>query len=119
MAVYAWLDNGSPQTVIAVTANQPVPGAGVDITNVTPQPAVGWTTPDGGVTWTAPSANSVVGNEANLLQKAQTALANNVAYLAIASPTQAQAISQVAALTRQIDALIKLATDTLSDTTGT
>lgn len=39
--------------------------------------------------------------------KAWTAISNNNDFLAIASPTSAQAIAQVQALTRQMNALIK------------
>lgn len=116
MATFAWLDPTS-EFVVAVS---PVFGPGaVDVTNVNPQPGVGWTTPDGGETFQAPAANSTVGNEAALLQKAANALTANATYLAIGSPTQAQAVAQVAALTRQVNALIRLAADDLTDTTGT
>src|SRR5262249_1398306 len=69
--------------------------------------------------YTYPAPDPVITNASNLRVKAQTALTSNVAYLAIPSPTQAQAIAQVAALTRQIDALIRLATGLLNDTGGT
>lgn len=46
--------------------------------------------------------------EEQLFTSAYTALANNQTFLAIASPTNAQAVSQVQALTRQVDALIKV-----------
>jgi hypothetical protein len=45
-------------------------------------------------------------NMQTLQQRAQTALTNNQAYLAIVNPTTAQAVTQVAALTRQVDGLI-------------
>jgi len=48
-----------------------------------------------------------VQNQETLEQRARTALANNQAYLALAAPTQAQAVAQVAALTRQVDGLIR------------
>lgn len=56
-------------------------------------------------------------NQALLLSQANTALTNNATYLALTTPTTAQAISQVAALTRQVDALIRLAVGNFSATT--
>lgn len=58
-------------------------------------------------------------NMTSLTDKATQALSANVAFLAIASPTAAQVATQVKALTRQVDALIKLQLDLLDDTTGT
>ena len=43
-----------------------------------------------------------------LLAKASNAIAANVTYLAIASPTNAQVGTQVKALTRQVNALMRL-----------
>ena len=45
---------------------------------------------------------------AALLVKASNAIAANVTYLAIASPTNAQVATQVRALTRQTNALMRL-----------
>ena len=43
-----------------------------------------------------------------LLTKASNAIASNVTYLAIASPSNAQIAVQVRTLTRQVNALIRL-----------
>lgn len=50
-----------------------------------------------------------------LQQRATTALVNNATFLAITAPTQAQAVAQVKALTRQVNALIRLQLSALSD----
>lgn len=55
-------------------------------------------------------------NERTLRDQANTALANNAAYLALPSPTQAQAIAQVEALTRQVNKIIRLVLGRLEDT---
>lgn len=47
-------------------------------------------------------------NLSNLFQQAKTAVTNNQTFLAIGSPTTAQAVAQVQALTRQNDALIRV-----------
>lgn len=57
-------------------------------------------------------------NQATLTSRAQTALTNNATFLAINNPTTAQAITQVKALTRQVDGIIRLLldqVDSLSD----
>lgn len=68
--------------------------------------------------WIAP-AGTPPANQAVLLAKAQAALASNATFLALAAPTQAQAVAQVQALTRQVNALVKLALGRLADTSGT
>jgi hypothetical protein len=57
-------------------------------------------------------------NGAALRQRAQGALAANAAYLALSPPTQAQVVAQVAALTRQDSALIRLYLGALDTTAG-
>ena len=59
------------------------------------------------------------GDDAALLAKVATALTNNAVFLAVASPTNAQAVAQVKALTRQVNALIRLARRDLFSTNGT
>lgn len=50
-----------------------------------------------------------VTNQLTIQQQAQLALVANRTYLGIAAPTQAQAVTQVHALTQQVQALIRLA----------
>lgn len=65
------------------------------------------------------AASTQADNQSALQQKAQTALAANETFLGIAAPTNAQAVAQMQALTRQVDALIRLAVNALDSTTGT
>ena len=51
-------------------------------------------------------APAAAANFATLVTKAQNALAANQTFLGLGSPTQAQAVAQVQALTRQTDAII-------------
>lgn len=61
-----------------------------------------------GVNWTGGPQRAQLANLVAMLAAAQNQLANNVAYLAIGSPTTPQAVAQVHALTQQIDALARL-----------
>lgn len=65
-----------------------------------------------------PSA-TLSGNQQTILTKAQTALTANATYLAIASPTTAQAVAHVATLTKEVNALIRLILNQFDATTGT
>lgn len=97
-------------TITAVEFHDPATYAGslLLLAGISPMPWVGWTTSDGGKTWTAPPLPITEQNQITLEQRAQTALTNNDTFLAITSPTAAQAIAQVQALTRQVNALIRL-----------
>jgi hypothetical protein len=58
-------------------------------------------------------------NRQTLQSRAEQALATNATFLAIASPTNAQTLAQVRALTRETTALIRLLLDKTGDTAGT
>ena len=58
-------------------------------------------------------------NAATLRARAQAALAANNTYLAIGSPTTAQAVAQVQLLTKECNAMIRLAISQLDSVTGT
>lgn len=66
-----------------------------------------------------PGAGTPAANQQTLTAKAQAALINNATFLVIGNPTQAQAVTQVQALTRQVNALIRLALNQFDTTTGT
>jgi len=52
-------------------------------------------------------------------QKATQALVNNLAFLAIATPTAAQNAAQAKALTRQVNAIIRYLLGRINDLTDT
>lgn len=58
-------------------------------------------------------------NDASLRTKASNAIAANDAFLAIASPTNAQVVAHVQRLTRENTALIRLVIGQLDSTNGT
>lgn len=62
---------------------------------------------------------TAVSNREQLLSKAKTALANNATFLAIPSPTQGQSLTQIQALTRQMDAIIRVVGGYLDSQDGT
>lgn len=54
-------------------------------------------------------------NAALIRQRAATALTANATFLALASPTQAQAVAQVQRLTREVNGLLRVLLGSLSD----
>lgn len=76
------------------------------------------TTTNGQTVQVIPGLGTPGANRDTLVQRANTALANNSTFLAIGAPTQAQAVAQVQALTRQVNALIRFTLgqfDTITD----
>ena len=61
------------------------------------------------------AARTAITNAATIRTQAQTAMAGNKIFLALASPTTAQTLAQVKALTRQNQALIRLALKMLDE----
>jgi hypothetical protein len=64
-------------------------------------------------------AGSLTVNRAQVLAKAKAAIAANAAYQGLGTPTTAQAVAQVALLTKECTALIRLVGALLDTTTGT
>lgn len=65
------------------------------------------------------AAATASNNFATVRTAATNAIASNQTFLGIASPTNAQAVAQIQALTRQVNALIRLVLNELSSTAGT
>lgn len=77
-----------------------------------------WSQARGGVQAAEPTAVAVANRRA-LITKAQAALTTNATYLALAAPTTAQNTAQIKALTREVNALIRLLTKALDSASGT
>lgn len=58
-------------------------------------------------------------HEETLRERAEAALATNKAFIDLPSPTNAQAVAEVKALARQVNALIRLTLRLLGDVTDT
>lgn len=67
----------------------------------------------------AQAAATASANESTIGSKVDAALAVNDAFLALASPTNAQTLAQVKALTRECSGLIRLLRHKLDSTSGT
>lgn len=117
MALYAQVINNTITNTVACDAAFAAAHGLTEIDNLSPVPGIGWTL-SGGV-WSAPTPSPNGTNLQTLRSKAQTALSNNQTFLGIASPTNAQAVAQVQALTKQVDTLIRLVCGQLNSTQGT
>lgn len=65
------------------------------------------------------TAMTTANNQSTLQQRAAGALTANTTFLGIASPTNAQVVAQVQALTKECTALIRLMLGQLDTTSGT
>lgn len=75
--------------------------------------------PNGSIQNVTETVDISVVNGPALTAKAQAALTANATFLGLASPTTAQVTAQVQALTRQIDAALRLLANQLDSTSGT
>jgi hypothetical protein len=113
---------GALGTVVSLLPGQPAGdapsvtggwGEWVDVTNLNPEPAIGWTYDGTNFSGTA------VQNKATITGKAQGALAANLAFLALPSPSPTQVSAQVQALTRAANALLMMGLGQYNSTAGT
>lgn len=65
------------------------------------------------------AAQTAAANEATIASRMDAALATNDAFLALASPTNAQTLAQVKALTKECTGLIRLLRRKLDSASGT
>ena len=112
----AWFYVQAASIGAALTAAQAEVGVGVGVVNGQPLRV---TIRVLALTQASTAGSTELTNLATLLSDAVTALTNNQTYLAIASPSQAQAVAQVAALTRQVDAIGRIVAQQLASTSGT
>ncbi len=112
-AACGWL----PVTVVARPADTPTHTSDYAVTLVGGVPTETWTVR--AKTQAELDSSAITTNEADLIARAKTALTANAAFLAAKNPTTAQAVAQVKALTRQVNALIRLVGRDLLSTDGT
>lgn len=119
-----WMQAVPPEFASVATAPCAIV-AGAGTVTVLPEP----TTPTAVASAAAPilaaeqaandAAAAQAANADTIRNRAQTALTTNATYLALASPTNAQVIAQVRALTMECNGLIRLLLGQLDSTSGT
>jgi len=86
----------------------------IDVTSLSPQPQPGWSYD--GVAFTEPGP---MRNRRQIMAKMTQMLQRNQDFLAIQTPTNAQVVQAVQALTREVTMLIRIVADQLDTTDGT
>jgi len=66
-----------------------------------------------------PATAAILAGQDTVKARARAALAANATFLALPAPTAAQAVAQVAMLTRQVNGMIRLLLGATDDLTGT
>ena len=112
-AACGWL----PVVVVARPADTATHTSDYSVTLISGVPTETWTVR--AKTQAELDSSAITTNEADLIARAKTALTANAAFLALTTPTTAQAVAQVKALTRQVNALIRLVGRDLLSTDGT
>ena len=114
-----WMQTVPPELgALALPCAVVIGGNGVQVfadnPPVTPATVLAAIAADVALDQAAAAAQAVLdSNAATLRSRAQTALSANATFLGLASPTTAQVTAQAKALTRQVDALIRLAVNAL------
>lgn len=121
-----WFPATPPDLVAAVAGRVPCAVvADVGVTTVLPEPTTAAAVaaaaqPILNAQAAAATAQGVLDtNRATLLSKANAALASNATFQAIGAPTTAQTLAQVQLLTKESNALIRLAIQLFDSTSGT
>lgn len=110
---YAKIENWKITNIVEADADF---AAEHGLTSLPQGAGIGWTSSNQGATWQPPVEPIEVVNRRTIEEQARQALLDNAAFLAVASPSNAQNATQIKALTRQNNKIIRLL---LGDYSGT